>query len=71
MNVGELRIMLDKYPNNMDVLNIRCSDYELVLEEDWSVVDAVPQGFYWMRAHPTMSDENKKRELKCLLLAGN
>jgi hypothetical protein len=71
MNVGELKKMLEQYPDDMEILNDRCSDYDLVKLEDWSVVEAVPQGFYVMRAHPTMSDENKAKAKKYLHLVGN
>jgi hypothetical protein len=71
MNVGELKKLLDKYPDAMDVLNTRFSDYELVTEDDWSVVKAVPKASYWMRSHPTMSEENRAMEREYLHLAGN
>lgn len=71
MNVGELKKMLEQYPDDMEVLSSRCSDYDLVREEDWSVVEAVPKDFYWMRAHPTMSAENMAIKKKYLHLVGN
>ena len=48
MNVGELKKMLEKYPDDMEILNERCSDYDLVELSDWSVVNAVPKDFYHM-----------------------
>lgn len=30
MTVKELKIMLDKYPDDMEVLNSRCSDYDTI-----------------------------------------
>lgn len=71
MNVGELKKMLEKYPDDMEVLNRRMSDYDLVTEDDWSVIKAVPKDFYWMRSHPTMSEDNKAKEREYLLLWGN
>lgn len=71
MNVGELKKMLDQYPDDMEILNDRYSDYDLVQESDWSVVKAVPQGQYIMRSHPTMSAENKAKEKEYLHLLGN
>jgi phage anti-repressor protein len=69
MNVGELKKMLEKYPDDMEILNDRCSDYDLVEEEDWTVVEAVQQGnSYVMRSHPTMSEDNKARAKKYLHL---
>lgn len=73
MNVGELKKMLEKYPDDMEILNSRCSDFDIVDESDWSVVEAVPQESCWyvMRAHPTMSAENKAKAKKYLHLLGN
>ncbi len=71
MNVKEFRELLAKYPDEMPVLNMRCSDYDSVVPEDISVVNAVPQSYGYMRSHPTMSDENKSKAVDCLLIAGN
>lgn len=71
MTVGELKKMLEKYPDDMEILNDRCSDLAVVEIEDWSVVKGVPQKYWVMRSHPTMSDENKKREKEYLHLTGN
>lgn len=71
MTVGELKKMLEKYPDGMEILNGRYSDYELISESEWSVVRAVPKDGWVMRSHPTMSDENKRMEREYLYLAGN
>jgi hypothetical protein len=71
MNVGKLKKMLEKYPDDMEILNSRYSDYALVLESEWSVVEAVPKGHYVMKVHPTMSEENKRLTKKYLHLKGN
>jgi len=71
MNVGELKKMLEKYPDDMELLTDRYSDYRHIEEEDWSIVKAVPQNFYWMRSHPTMSEDNKAKEKEYLHLVGN
>lgn len=71
MNVGELKRMLEQYPDDMEILNGRCSDYALVQEYEWRVVKAVPQGQFVMRSHPTMSPENKAKEKEYLYLEGN
>ena len=71
MNVGELKNMLKKYPDDMEILNTRCSDYDLITLEQWSVVKAVPKYFYHMRSHPTMSEENQSKEKEFLHLLGN
>lgn len=71
MNVKELKEMLEKYPDDMEVLTSRCSDYEVVEKDEWSVVEAVPQSGYVMRGHSTMSNENKLKMKKYLFLNGN
>lgn len=71
MNVGELKKMLEKYPDEMEILNGRCSDYELISEDEWGVVKGVEKDGWVMRTHPTMSDENKAKEKEYLHLKGN
>lgn len=38
MNVGELKKMLGKYPDEMEIVNGRCSDYEVISEDEWHIV---------------------------------
>lgn len=71
MTVGDLKKMLDKYPDDMEILNERMSDYSIVTECEWGIVKAVPKNDYVMRSHPTMSDENKRLEKEYLHLDGN
>ena len=71
MNVGELKEMLKQYPDDMEILNERYSDYDIVKLDEWSIVKAVPKGNYVMRSHPTMSDECKAKEKEYLHLYGN
>lgn len=71
MNVGELKKMLEKYPDDMDILNGRYSDYEIISEDEWAVVQGVAKDGWVMRYHPTMSEENKLFEKSYLLLKGN
>lgn len=71
MNVGQLKKMLEQYPDDMEILNGRYSDYEIVKEEEWSVVKAVQKDGWVMKSHPTMSEENKAQEKEYLYLAGN
>lgn len=71
MNVGELKKMLEQYPDDMDIITDRCSDYAQIELDGWSTVKAVPKDFYWMRSHPTMSEENKMKEKEYLHLSGN
>ncbi len=71
MTVGELKKMLGKYPDDMEIVNSRCSDYDIVEEAEWSVIQGVKQDQWIMRSHPTMSEENKKKEKSYLHLEGN
>lgn len=71
MNVAELKKMLDKYPDDMEVLTSMYSDYVLVAEESFSVVKAVNKDFYVMRSHSTMNEGNKTNEKEYLYLEGN
>lgn len=73
MTVADLKKMLERYPDGMQIVNGRCSDYQIISEDEWEVVDGVdnPEGGWVMRSHRTMSDENKRKEKKYLALAGN
>lgn len=71
MNVGDLKKMLEKYPDDLEIMNERYSDYEIISEDEWSLVKGVPDQRWVMRSHPTMSEENKKKEREFLCLKGN
>lgn len=73
MTVGELKKMLEKYPDDMGVLVDRMSDYDDVEEDQFSVVKAVrnESGGWVMRSHATMSENNKAMEKEYLHLWGN
>lgn len=68
MNVGELKKMLEQYPDDMEILTDRCSDYDLIEINEWTVVKAVPKGIYFMRSHLSMSKENYEAEKEYLHL---
>jgi len=68
MNVGELKKMLNQYPDDMTVINDLHSDYCIVEVHDWAIIKAVPQSDYVMRSHSTMSGENKENEREYLAL---
>jgi hypothetical protein len=71
LTVGELKKMLEQYPDDMEIVNQRYSDYQIISEDEWSVVEGVDKDGWVMRAHPTMSDDNKARVKKYLHLEGN
>lgn len=71
MKVSELKKLLENYPDDMQIVNGRCSDYEIISADDFSVIKGVDKGGWVMRSHPTMSEENKKAEKEYLYLLGN
>ena len=72
MNVGQLKKMLEQYPDDMEILSRRYSDYQIISEGEWHVVQGVEnEGGWVMRSHPTMSEENKRGEKSYLYLEGN
>ena len=71
MNVGQLKRMLEQYPDEMEIINRRYSDYAIISEGEWSVVSGVENDGWVMRSHPTMSKENKQKEKSYLYLIGN
>jgi hypothetical protein len=71
MNVGDLKKMLEQYPDDMEIVNRRHSDYEIIKLDDWSVIKGVENEGWVMRSHPTMSEENKQKEKEYLYLEGN
>lgn len=71
MNVGELRKFLAQFPDDMEILYEYCSDYELLEDGQIRIMKAVNKNGYWMRAHPTMSDENKAQMKDYLVFPGN
>lgn len=71
MNVGELKKILENYPDDMQIVNERYSDYQIVLPDEFYILDGVDKNGWVMRAHPTMSEENKANCKKYLCLVGN
>ena len=73
MNVKQLIEALSEYPDDMEVIQRRYSDYYLLDKKDFFTVWAVHQEScgYIMRSHNTMSDENKAKEKEYLYFEGN
>ena len=75
MTVGDLRCFLASYPDDMEILETRYSDYGPMEWTSWCVVTGVVKATgrygWFMRSHPTMSDENKAREKTYLHYEGN
>ena len=53
MNIGELKKMLEQYPEDMEPLVEKWSDYAPV--DKVSVIRGVKKDGWVMRSHPTMS----------------
>ena len=70
MNVKELKDFIADLPDEMMIIVPAYSDYHQAVSV--GITRAVPKDFYVMRAHPTMSEENKSREqdMLCICLDG-
>lgn len=63
---------LQTLPPKMKVLFEQYSDYSPLTLDQIKTDEAVDQGNDWlMRAHPTMSDENKKNTKTFVIFPGN
>ena len=71
MTVHELWMMLATYPGDMEIVNQRMSDWQIITAADWSIVKGVDKDGWVMRSHPTMSEANKAKEKSYLALEGN
>lgn len=71
MNIRELKELLSTFPDDMEILTTCYSDYDSVGADDFTVISAVDKGYYYMRSHPTMSEENKQKEKEYLHISGN
>lgn len=75
MTVGELKKMLEQYPDDIEVIHtrlevitVRHGVFRIVEEEDWSLITGVRRAWGLMLSHPKMSPENKALEKKYLHL---
>ena len=71
LNVGQLKKLLESLPNDMEIVNDRHSDYSIVKIDEISIVKGVEHDGWVMRSHPTMSEENKRKEKQYLRIQGN
>jgi len=72
MTVAELKKMLENYPDEMEIVNRRYSDYWLIAEDEWSIINGVARiDGYIMSSHPTMNANHKFNEKSSLALYGN
>ena len=70
MNVKKLKELLSQYPEDIELVIFVHSDYQFLDDECLSTVNLVDKVFYLIRAHPSMSEENVKKE-KQYLKIGN
>lgn len=59
MDVKELKILLDQYPDDMEVIYRLYSDYCKMCPDDIEIVKAAAKGCYVMRNHPKLGEEYK------------
>lgn len=64
LTIGKLKEIIKDLPDDLPCITDRYSDYSLVTVDEPKVVEAVNQGFYIMRAHPSMSEENLENKKK-------
>lgn len=69
MTVGELIKMFETYPDEMEIVTEKHSDYALISECE--IIKGVDMDGWVMESHQTMSQENKKKEKKYLYLSGD
>lgn len=70
MTVGELKAMLEEYPEDIEVVINKAYYYLLITKEDSEVIKGVKMDGWIARSHPTMEDKYKAREKDYLLLDG-
>lgn len=68
MNVGELKKLLENYPDDMEIVNGRYSDYAIIQPNEFSIIQGVAKDGWVMRSHQTMSAENKAKEKSYLYI---
>ena len=68
MTLGELKKLLAQYPDDVEVIFPKYSDYVHIEAAQFELIKAVQQDEWVMRSHPTMSEENKAREKTYLTL---
>lgn len=71
MNVKELKAFLQLFPDDMEVVVEKHSDYNIILPTESGIVKGVFQTCWVMQSNQTMSEENKQKEKAYLLLAGD
>jgi hypothetical protein len=70
MKKKDLVELLSKYPDDIEIVVAQYSDYVKLDESSVYEVDAVDKGCWVMRAHNSMSEENKQQQKSFLLVGG-
>ena len=68
LTVGQLKKLLQKYPQDMEVIVSKYSDYQTLKTEGCLVIKVVSQDWGIMSSCLSMSLENKAKEKEYLLL---
>lgn len=74
MTVKEFRDFLETFPDDMQVLQTRCSDLGPMELSEWCAIQGIEEvsGRYgWVRRVAAMTDENRARVRTYLHFAGN
>ncbi len=69
MIVSALKQLLDKYPDSMEVVVEKYSDYALIDRNECQLMTAVPTDWGVMRHHPSMSEDNLSKAKTYLRLS--
>lgn len=67
MNVKELKELLQKFPDDMEIVYNCHSDFS-PYDSEPETTELVPQSGWYMSPHPTMSTENKSKLRTYLVL---
>jgi len=65
MNVKELKELLNKYPDDMEVCYEKYSDYAPMRDGEIHIVAGVDKYWYMMREHPALKDCEEVVEFLC------
>ena len=71
MTINQLIEYLQTFPPELEVLERRYSDYDLMEKDNWHIVQAVNKGYYRMRTHYSLTEEDKAKAKNYLLFEGN
>ena len=73
MTVKELIELLQQFPSELEVLEQRYSDFQLMESKNWHLIEAlpIPSQESYIKYHSTMNEEQKFALKTYLLFEGN